>query len=125
MRSCPAGPVTVAPRVADGAAKLIASAERDGGIRLAELSQAELCALRAETASLVCERTSRWWVRLGAARRQILGRMALDLMATRGFVRPPPGVSAADMYESGQLSNEHLGPELAVILAARTSPARW
>jgi hypothetical protein len=26
------------------------------------------------------------------------------------------------MYESGQLSNEHLGPELAVILAARTSP---
>jgi hypothetical protein len=114
--------MTMAAGVAEGAEKLIASAERGGGIMLAELSQAELCALRAETASLVCERTSRWWVRLGPARRKELGRMALDLMASRELLCLPPGASAADMYEAGQLSNEQLGPELAVILAARASP---
>jgi hypothetical protein len=108
--------------VAEGAEKLIATAERTGGVMLAELSQAELCALRAETVSLVCERTTRWWAQLGTARREELGRMALDLMATRGFLRLPPGASAADMYERNQLTNENLGPELAVILAARTSP---
>jgi hypothetical protein len=122
VRSCPAVNMTMGSGVAEGAEKLITSAERDGGIGLAELSQAELCALRAETLSLVCERTSRWWVRLGTARRQILGRMALDLLASRGFVRLPPGASAAELYEANQLSNEDLGPELAVILAARTSP---
>jgi hypothetical protein len=114
--------MTMPGGVAEGAERLIASAERDGGIKLGELAQAELCALRGETASLVCERTCQWWVRLGGTRRERLGRMALDLMAARGLLRLPPGASAADMYESGQLTNEHLAPELAIILAARTSP---
>jgi hypothetical protein len=122
MRSSATTDLTMPAEVAEGAERLITSAERDGGIMLAELSQAELCALRAEIASMVCERTCRWWVRLGAARRQQLGRMALELMVTRGFLHPPPGTDAAEMYESGQLTNEHLAPELAIILAARTSP---
>jgi hypothetical protein len=114
--------MTVPTWDADAPERLIASAERTGGIMLAELSQAELCALRAETASLVCERTSRWWARLGDSKREELGGMALELMVTRGFLRTPPGASAVQMYESDQLTNEHLGPELAIILAARTSP---
>lgn len=122
MCTSPAADMTVPGGAAGGAETLIALAERSGGVMLAELSQAELCALRAETASLVCERTSRWWARLGTARRAELGRIALDLLASRGFLRLPPGASAADMYEASQLGSEHLGPELAVILAARTSP---
>jgi hypothetical protein len=122
VRASPAIDMTMPAGVAEGAEKLLASAEQDGGIMLAELSQAELCALRAETASLVCEQTSRWWVRLGPAGRERLGRMALELMASRGFLRLAPGASAADIYERNELTNEDLGPELAVILAARTSP---
>lgn len=114
--------MTMPGSAAQEAERLIASAERDGGITLADLSQAELCALRAETSSLVCERTCQWWVRLGGARRERLGRAALDLMAARRLLRLPPGASAADLYESGQLTNEQLAPELAIILAARTSP---
>jgi len=114
--------MTMTAGVAEGAEKLIASAERNGGVMLAELSQAELCALRGETLSLVCEPTTRWWVRLGTGKRRELGHLALDLMAIRGLLRLPPGASAIGMYEAGQLSNEHLAPELAIILAARTSP---
>jgi hypothetical protein len=122
VRSSAAIDMTMTAGVAEGAEKLIASAERHGGIMLAELSQAELCALRAETLSLVCERTTRWWVRLGTGKRRELGQLALELMAIRGVLRLPPGASAIDMYEAGQLSNEHLAPQLAIILAARTSP---
>jgi hypothetical protein len=122
VRSCPAVDMRMPGGIAEEAERLIASAERDGGIKLADLSQAELCALRAETTSLVCERTCQWWVRLGRARRERLGRTALDLMAARRLLRLPPGASAADLYESGQLTNEQLAPELAIILAARTSP---
>ena len=114
--------MTMATDVTEGAERLIASAEQNDGIMLGELAQAELCTLRGEAVSLVCERTRRWWTQLSTDERRELGHLALELMVIRGLLRPPPGSSAVQMYESGQLANEHLSPELAVILAARAGP---
>jgi hypothetical protein len=114
--------MTATESVTERAEKLIASAERSGGIKLAELSQAELCVLRAETASLVCEQTARWWARLGERRRELVGGLALDFLVWRGALHLPEGANPVQMYEDNQLTNEHLGPELAVILAARRGP---
>jgi hypothetical protein len=110
--------MTIARGVAEGADKLIALAERSGGIMLAELSQAELCTLRGETTSLVCERTMRWWAGLPADERHELGHVAFGLMASRGLLHLPPPSSAVEIAEWGRL----FSPELAVLLAARTSP---
>lgn len=110
--------MTTANDVAESAEILIASAERNGGIMLAELSQAELCTLRAESASLVCERTMRWWARLSAGEQRELGHLALELLVHRGFLRLPPRTSAVQMPDLSQA----FSPELAVIIAARTSP---
>jgi hypothetical protein len=109
--------MTAASGVAESAEMLMASAERNGGIMLAELSQAELCTLRAESASLVCERTRRWWARLSPGEQRECGRLALELMVHRGFLRLPPR-SAMQMPDLSQA----FSPELAVIIAARTSP---
>jgi hypothetical protein len=114
--------MTTTESVTEGAEKLMASAERSGGIKLAELSQAELCVLRAETASLVCEQTARWWARLGERRRELVGGLALDFLVWRGALHLPEGANPVQMYEDDQRTNEHLGPELAVILAARRGP---
>jgi hypothetical protein len=114
--------MTMPARATEGTEKLITAAERTGGIKLAELAQAELCALRAETTSLVCERTARWWARLGDARREELGGKALDLLVARKLLRLPPDANPKEIYEADQLTNEHLAPELAIILAARTGP---
>jgi hypothetical protein len=99
VRAAAGGVMKPAPD-AESAEALIAAAERDGGAALAELSQAELCVLRAERASLVCERTSRWWARQGEKRREELGGQALELLTARGFLRTPPGASVVELYES-------------------------
>ena len=81
--------MTMATDVTEGAERLIASAEQNDGIMLGELAQAELCTLRGEAVSLVCERTRRWWTQLSTDERRELGHLALELMVIRGLLRPP------------------------------------
>jgi hypothetical protein len=110
--------MTMASGVAEAADKLITLAERSGGIMLADLSQAELCTLRGEATSLVCERTMRWWAGLSADQRHELGHVALVLMASRGLLHLPPRTNPVKIAEWGRL----FSPELALLLSSRTSP---